>query len=65
MARVNLICQVYTAIIAGHQRYKGVVTDGEVVLYESKWRRNKGDAVADAQSNAARIDREMRKHVIH
>lgn len=60
-----LACQLYADMIGGKLRYKGAVTDGQSVLWEGKWRHGKADAIAEAESNAARIDRERRKRVIH
>lgn len=61
----GLICRVYADCIGGILRYKGAVDDGQSVLWEGKWRREKADAIADAESNAARIYRERRKRVVH
>lgn len=65
MAGVNLECQVYADIVGGKLRYKGAVTDGASVLWEGKWRHSKEDAIKEADQNAVRIDREMRRRVVH
>lgn len=61
----QLICRVYADRVGGILRYKGAVDDGLSVLWEGKWRREKADAIAEADTNAARIDRERRKRVVH
>ena len=60
-----LICQVYADVVGGILRYKGTVHDGVAILWEGKWRRKKADAVAEADSNAARIDSERTRRGIH
>lgn len=61
----QLTCQLYGDYIRGQLRYKGVVHDGEKILWEGKWMHTKHDAIIAAERAAGRIDRERRKRVNH
>ena len=63
--RPKLQCQVYTDLIGGRTRFKGVVTDGVSLLFEGKWQIYQSDAVLDADRAAQQIARRRRTGVVH
>jgi hypothetical protein len=60
-----LTCHVFSDLVGGKLRYRGVVTSEFCVLYEGKWRHSTVDAAADANEAAARITKKRSKFVVN